>query len=91
MLLEADAQIKICLCHKVGLWKWKVLPFSLALAPATFQCLMEQVLKGLDWTTALFYLDDVIVILPNFTTYLHRLEEVLQKLQSAGMKLKPQK
>ena len=57
--------------------------------PATFQRLMEQVLRGLHWKTALFYLDDVIA--PDFSSHLHQFEEVLQRLQSTGLKLKPQK
>ena len=43
------------------LWQWKVLPFSLTSAPATFEQLMKKVLKGLQWQTLLLYLDDVIV------------------------------
>ena len=69
----------------------KVLPFGLTSAPATFQRLMEQVLRGLHWKTALLYLDEVIVIAPDFSSHLQRLEEVLQRLQGAGLKLKPQK
>ena len=89
--LDPDAQEKSAFATRSGLWKWKVLPFGLTSAPATFQRLMEQVLRGLHWKTALLYLDDVIVISPDFTSHLHRLEEVLQRLQSAGLKLKPQK
>ena len=89
--LDADAQEKSAFTTRSGLWKWKVLPFGLTSAPATFQRLMEQVLRGLHWKTALLYLDDVIVISPDFASHLHRLEEVLQRLQGAGLKLKPQK
>ena len=91
MPLDADAQEKSAFATRSGLWKWKVLPFGLTSAPATFQRLMEQVLRGLHWKTVLLYLDDVIVISPDFTSHLQRLEEVLQRLQSAGLKLKPQK
>ena len=89
--LDADAQEKSAFATRSGLWKWKVLPFGLTSAPATFQRLMEQVLRGLHWKTALLYLDDVIVIAPDFSSHLQRLEEVLQRLQGAGLKLKPQK
>ena len=91
MPLDADAQENSAFVTRSGLWKWKVLPFGLTSAPATFQRLMEQVLRGLHWKTALLYLDDVIVISPDFASHLERLEEVLQRLQSAGLKLKPQK
>ena len=45
--LEADAQEKLAFITRLGLWKWKVLPFGLIFAPATFQRLMEQVLQEL--------------------------------------------
>ena len=89
--LDADAQEKSTFATRSGLWKWKVLPFGLTSAPATFQRLMEQVLHGLHWKTLLLYLDDVIVISPDFDSHLQRLEEVFSRLQDAGLKLKPTK
>ena len=89
--LDADAQEKSAFATRSGLWKWKVLPFGLTSAPATFQRLMEQILRGLHWKTALLYLDDAIAISPDFGSHLERLEEVLQRLQQARIKLKPQK
>lgn len=59
------------------MWKWKVLPFELTFALATFQRLMERVMKGPYWKTLLLYLDDVIVIAPDFKTHLQWLDEVL--------------
>ena len=47
VLLDADGQEKSAFTTRSGLWKWKVLPFGLTSAPATFQRLMEQVLHGL--------------------------------------------
>jgi len=74
-----------------GLWKWKVLPFGLTPAPATFQRLMEQVLSGLHWKTLLIYHDDVIVISTDFGTHVSQLREVFDRLGAAGLKLKPSK
>ena len=45
--IDADAQEKSAFTTRPGLWKWKVLPFGLTSAPATFQRLMEQVLHEL--------------------------------------------
>jgi len=73
------------------LWKWKVLPFGLTTAPATFQRLMEQVLSGLHWKTLLIYLDDVIVISPDFDTHVSWLRVLFDRLRTAGLKLKPSK
>ena len=49
---------------------------------------MEQVLHKLHWKTLLLYLDDVIVISPDFTSHLQILEDVLERLQDARLKLK---
>ena len=47
---------------------------------------MERVLHGLHWKSLLLYLDDIIVIAPDFETHLTQLEEVLNWLQKAGLK-----
>ena len=78
--LDADAQEKSAFATRSEFWKWKVLPFGLTSAPATFQRLMERVLHGLHWKTLLLYLDDIIVIAPDFETHLQRLAEVLRRL-----------
>ena len=39
----------------------------------------------------LLYLDDIIVIAPDFKTHLAGLEKVLQHLKGAGLKVKPAK
>jgi len=47
MPLSPNAQDKAAFITCDGFWKWKVLPFGLTSAPATFTRLMEQVLSGL--------------------------------------------
>lgn len=45
-----------------GLFQFKVMPFGLCDVPVTFQCLMDNVLQGLDDTAAAYvYLDDLII------------------------------
>ena len=79
--LSPDAQDKSAFITRSGLWKWKVLPFGLTSAPACFQRLMERVLHGLHWKSLLLYLDDVIVISPDFETHITRLSEVLERFR----------
>lgn len=74
-----------------GLWQFKVMPFGLCNAPATFERLMERILEGLQWKTALVYLDDVIVFGGSFEEELDRLEGVFQRLRQASLKLSPKK
>ena len=48
-----------------GLHRFRVMPFGLAMAPATFERLMELVLKGLTFDRCLVYLDGVNLVRPN--------------------------
>ena len=74
-----------------GLWHWRVMPFGLCNAPATFERLMETVLAGLHWQSALVYLDDIVVFGRSFEEKLERLREVLRRLRQAHLKLNPKK
>ncbi len=82
--LDTDAQAKSAFVTRNGLWKWKVLPFGLTSAPATFQRLMESVFRDLHWKTLLLYLDDVIVISKDISSHIHRLEEVFGDSELLG-------
>lgn len=74
-----------------GLYQFKVMPFGLCTAPATFQRVMDTVLAGLKWQTCLVYLDDVIVFAPSFEEHLSRLKVVLGAIKASGLTLKPEK
>ena len=67
------------------------LPFGLVNAPATFQRLMctlfrEDVLEHL-----IVYLDDVIIFSPDIPTHIERLDKVLRKLSTSGLRVEPNK
>jgi hypothetical protein len=74
-----------------GLFQFKVMPFGLTSAPATFERLMDKVLQGLHWETCLVYLDDIIVYATQFSHAVARLDQVFRRLKSAGLKLNPKK
>ena len=67
------------------------MPFGLNNAALTFQRTMEIALQGLQWTTCLIYISDIIVYGRNFDENLSRREEVLGRIKAAGLKLKPEK
>ena len=71
-----------------GLFQFKVMPFGLCNAPATFQRLMNLVLAGVQWSECLVYLDDIIVLGRSFEEHLQNLSVVLQKLKCANLRLK---
>lgn len=52
---------------------------------------MKLMLQGLQWQIFLIYLDDVIVYIKNFEEHVQKLDLVLERIVSAGLKLKPEK
>ncbi|GBN45947.1 Retrovirus-related Pol polyprotein from transposon 297 [Araneus ventricosus] len=74
-----------------GLWQFKVMPFGLCNTPATFERLMETVLRGLTSEACLVYLDDIIIVGRTFQEHLNNIRKVFQRLQKANLKLSPKK
>ncbi|GFT63530.1 retrovirus-related Pol polyprotein from transposon 17.6 [Trichonephila clavipes] len=66
-------------------------PFGLCNAPATFERMMDNLLRHFKWTMCLCYLDDIIVFSETFEDHLIRLRFVLKCLQEAGLKLNSKK
>ena len=89
--MHPDDQHKTAFASHRGLFEFKVLPFGLCNAPATFERLMEFVLAGLIGTSCLVYLDDIVIFSRTFEEHLARLREVLCRLRDAGLKVKPSK
>ncbi|KRZ65622.1 Retrovirus-related Pol polyprotein from transposon 17.6, partial [Trichinella papuae] len=87
---EADRP-KTAFSTPFGLYQFRVMPFGLCNAPATFQRLMDVALRGLTWSSCLAYLDDIIVFGRTAQEHTDRLERVLQRIAETGLKLKPQK
>ena len=82
---------KTAFITKFGLYEFNVLPMGLCSAPQAFTRLMELALAGLQWTTCVIYLDDVIVFGEDFDQHISRLEAVMERFRKAGLKLKPEK
>lgn len=89
--IHPDHREKTAFTTGQGLWQFKVMPFGLCNAPATFERLMETVLKGLSYEACLVYLDDIIIVGRSFDEHLENLRKVLQKLKDVNLKLSPAK
>ena len=74
-----------------GMYRYRTMPFGLCNAGATFQRLMDVVMSGLHLDVCLVYLDDIILFSRTVEEHFERLVRVLGRLQSAGLKLKPEK
>ena len=89
--LHKDCQDRTAFCTPNGLFEFKVLPFGLCNAPSTFQRLMDLILTGLQWSSCLVYLDDIIILGKNFADHIHNIQVVLHRIKDAGLKLQPTK
>ena len=89
--LHPDDAEKTAFTTPRGLFEFKVMPFGLCNAAATFERLMERILSGLHWKTCLIYLDDVIVFADSFQAHIDRLAEVFERLRKGGLKISPGK
>lgn len=74
-----------------GLFEFNVMPFGLSNAPATFERMMDTVLRRLRWKICLCYLDDVVVFSTSFSEHLNRLRTIFSCLLSAGLQLNRKK
>ena len=70
----------------LGKYQFNRVPFRLAQAPAYFQKLINDVLKGCNF--AMGYLDDIIIYSRSEKEHLEHLEEIFTRLKTAGLKLK---
>ena len=89
--LSEDAKPKTAFATHSGLFQFAVMPFGLCNAPATFERLMSQVLRGLHWKRCLVYIDDILVFGHDFESALESLELVLIRVAEYGLQLKSTK
>ena len=82
-------QHKTAFTTPFGLFQFKVMPFGLNGAPASFQT-MDQVINGLYNFTAA-YLDDLVIFSNTCEERLEHIQSVLQRLRGAGLTAKPKK
>ena len=72
-----------------GLYQYTRLPFGVASAPSIFQRTMDSLLQGIP--KVCIYLDDILITGATEAEHLHNLQEVLNRLEQAGMCLKKDK
>lgn len=81
--LAPEARPKTAFITNVGLWQFKVLPFGLCNAPATFERLMDKVLASIPRKECVVYLDDILVHGGSFESALGALRRVLGRVAAA--------
>ncbi|XP_040288719.1 uncharacterized protein LOC121001621, partial [Bufo bufo] len=88
--LAEDAIPKSAFITPFGLYQFRVMPFGMKNAPATFQRMVDQLLRGLQ-SFAGAYLDDIAIHSDTWEAHLEHVGVVLDRIRGAGLTLKPDK
>ena len=99
--MNANSQEKTAFTTFNGLYEFRVMPFGLCNAPATFQkipkChlifLMQKILTGLrgDQPFCSVYIDDILVFSRTVEEHVDHLKQIFGRLRAAGLKLHSKK
>ena len=91
LLIFRRHAIAICLMKLTVRKDVTSMPMGMKNSSATFQRCMEAALQGLQWLTCLIYIDDAVVFASSFDKHVKRFDQVLDRVEKAGLKLKPDK
>lgn len=83
--LDEDSKQYVVINTHKGLFRYNRLPFGVSSAPAIFQRVMESILQGIPGVAV--YLDDILVSGKNEKEHLAVVEQVLDRLEEAGLLL----
>ena len=72
-----------------GLFQYTQLPFGISSAPGIFQHVIESLLQGIEGVVV--YLDDILITGSTEDAHLRTLDEVLSRLDHAGLRVKQKK
>lgn len=87
MEMEPESIPKTAFVTSAGLFEFLRLPFGLKNAAASFQRMMEHVLRDLRGKCCLIYIDDVVIFSENEEKHLQHLNQVFSHLSNAGLTL----
>ena len=88
--LAESAKSKTAFATPFGLFQFNVMPFGLQGAPATFQRMMDRMIRGMEEFAA-SYIDDLVVYSRTWEEHLSHIRQVLQRLRDAGLTAKARK
>ena len=82
--ISESTQPKTAFVTPFGKYEFKVMPFGLVGAPATFQQLMNEILLPVR-EFAITYMDDICIFSASWTEHLKHLRKIFQLLEDAGL------
>ncbi|KAL5516832.1 hypothetical protein EMCRGX_G002255 [Ephydatia muelleri] len=85
--VAAEDRAKTAFSSPYGLFQFTVMPFGLQGAPATFQRMMDELLRGTEGYSAA-YLDDIVIYSDNWKDHMKHLKEVFRRLRKAALTVK---
>ena len=88
--LAEEAKKKSAFVTPFGSFRFKVMPFGMSCAGATFMRLMRNVLQGAEEYCD-SYIDDIVIHSNTFDQHYEHLKDVLERLTKAGLTAKPSK
>ena len=62
-------ELKTAFCTRFGLYEWKVMPFGLCNAPATFQAIMDDLFYDMLDEGVVIYLDNILIYAENMAKH----------------------
>ncbi len=89
--MHPDSEYLTAFRTKFGLYEYKVMPFGLQNAPATFQQYMNEQFRTLIGKCVLIYLDDILIYSPNHKQHVKDCTDVLNILQKESLFAKAEK
>ena len=84
--VEENSREKTAFTIHIRLFQYIRLPFGLTNAPASFECLLEHVLRDYIGKFVILYIDDILIYSASFEDYLSHVAQVLQTLREAYLK-----
>ncbi|KAJ4425612.1 hypothetical protein ANN_27808 [Periplaneta americana] len=89
--IHPDDQCKTAFSTPDGHFEYKRMPFGLKSAPATFQRMMNAVLRKSIGNRCLVYINDILIMGETLSEHHTKLREVFEKLREYNIKIEPDK
>ena len=83
--IHQDDIEKTAFCTRYSHYQYKVMPFGLTNAPATFQALVQDILKPLLDICVIVYIDDILIYSRNDKDHVQHIHQVLEILRKHKM------
>ena len=78
-------------CTHEGLFQFNVMPFGAMQCCGNFSMAYDMVLSGLQWSSCIVHIEDIIVVGQTFDEHLNNMKQVFESIKKTGLKLHPSK